>query len=153
MEILIENQQSLRAISSECLKKTATAILNALDCPDGELSLLIVDDAKIALLNQQYRERSGPTNVLSFPMNEGAFSEIMPHLLGDVVISVETCEREAQSTGTSVDQHFNELLIHGILHLFGYDHERSEEEDRRMRAKSDDLLQHIDQPHPAPPNG
>jgi len=115
-----------------------------LGCPDGELSLLIVDDDKIAPLNQQYRGRSGPTNVLAFSMNEGAFADIMPHLLGDVVISAETCLREAQSSGIDVDQHFTELLIHGILHLFGYDHEISETEERRMAAKSEEILQQLE---------
>jgi probable rRNA maturation factor len=112
-----------------------------LDCPDGELSLLIVDDARIALLNEQYRQRSGPTNVLAFPMNEGAFAEVAPHLLGDVVISVETCEREARDAGLAFEQHFDALLVHGILHLFGYDHEQSEEEDQRMRTASERLLE------------
>jgi rRNA maturation RNase YbeY len=141
MEVLIDNQQDLLTIPSARLKKTAMAILNALDCPDGELSLLIVDDDKIAPLNQQYRGRSGPTNVLAFSMNEGAFADIMPHLLGDVVISAETCLKEAQSSGIDFDQHFTELLIHGILHLFGYDHEISETEERRMAAKSEEILQ------------
>jgi len=124
------------------------AILNALDCPDGELSLLIVDDHGIANLNQTYRGRSGPTNVLAFSMNEGAFGDIAPHLLGDVVISVETCQREADAAGISFESHFNELLVHGILHLFGFDHEQSEEEDRRMRAKSEELLRTIDAAQP-----
>lgn len=143
MEVLIDNQQDLLSIPSENLKQTARDILNALDCPDGELSLLIVDDKKITPLNQQYRGRSGPTNVLTFPMNEGAFADVMPHLLGDVVISVETCLREAQSTDLSFEHHFTELLIHGILHLFGYDHERSEEEEHRMAMKSEKILQQL----------
>jgi probable rRNA maturation factor len=120
------------------------AILNALDCPEGELSLLIVDDDGIAALNQHYRGRSGPTNVLAFSMNEGAFGEITPDLLGDVVISAETCLREAESAGVSFERHFTELLIHGILHLFGFDHEQSEEEEHRMIAKSDEILHRID---------
>jgi len=123
--------------------KTATAILNALDCPDGELSLLVVDDETIARLNQQYRDRQGPTNVLAFPMNEGAFADIMPHLLGDVVISSETCRKEAQLAGIGFEQHFTALLIHGILHLFGYDHEQSEEEEQRMAAKAREILQQL----------
>ena len=104
---------------------------------------MIVDDAGIAALNQTYRGRSGPTNVLAFSMNEGAFGDIAPQLLGDVVISVETCQREAQSAGVSFAFHFTELLIHGILHLFGFDHEQSEEEERRMQTKSEELLQCI----------
>jgi probable rRNA maturation factor len=140
MEVLIDNQQNLLSIPNENLKRTARDILSVLGCPDGELSLLIVDDEKITPLNQQYRGRSGPTNVLAFSMNEGAFADIAPHLLGDVVISVETCQREAQSAGISFEQHFTELLIHGILHLFGYDHEQSEEEEQRMATKSEKLL-------------
>lgn len=119
------------------------AILSALDCPDGELSLLLVDDHGIATLNQTYRGRSGPTNVLAFAMNEGAYGDVSPNLLGDVVISVETCQREAEAAGTSFEAHFNELLVHGILHLFGFDHEQSEEDDRRMRARSEELLRTI----------
>ena len=115
-------------------------ILDALDCPDGELSLLIVDDEKIAPLNQQYRGRSGPTNVLAFPMKEGAFTEVMPHLLGDVVISVETGPRETQSAGIGFERHFTELLVHGILHLFGYDHEQSDNEEHRMDARSKEIM-------------
>ena len=76
-------------------------------------------------------------------MNEGEFAEIMPHVLGDVVISADTCDREAQRDGISFEQHFIALLVHGILHLRGYDHERSEEEDRRMEAKSQEILQQL----------
>ena len=94
MEVLIDNQQDLLAIPNANLKRTARDILSVLGCHDGELSLLIVDDNKIRPLNEQYRGRAGATNVLAFPMNEGAFAEVMPHLLGDVVISVETCLRE-----------------------------------------------------------
>jgi len=114
-----------------------------LDCPDGELSLLIVDDAGIAALNQTYRGRPGPTNVLAFAMKEGAFGDVAAHLLGDVVISVETCQREAEAAGVSFAFHFTELLIHGILHLFGFDHEQSEVEEERMRAKSEAILRDI----------
>jgi len=116
-----------------------------LACPDGELSLLLVDDAAMADLNQQYRGRSGPTNVLAFAMNEGDYADVMPQMLGDVVISVDTCQREAQAEGISFDRHFLALLIHGILHLFGYDHETSEEDERRMTAKSRDVLQRLDE--------
>lgn len=94
----------------------------------------------MAALNHQYRGRAGPTNVLAFAMQEGAFCDVAPDLLGDVVISVQTCEREARTAGVDFDHRFDELLVHGILHLMGYDHERSAEENRRMRAKTDQLL-------------
>ena len=114
-----------------------------MDFPDGEISILLVDDPQIATLNQQYLDRQGPTNVIAFAMREGEFSHLTPHLLGDVVISMDTTAREAQEAGLSKARRFNELLIHGILHLFGYDHEDSKKEDRRMEEKSRELLEMI----------
>ena len=115
-------------------------ILNALDFPDAELSILIVDDPEIATLNGQYLHREGPTNVIAFPMLEGDFADISPQLLGDVVVSMDTAQKEADIAGIHVDQRLLELLVHGILHLVGYDHELSETEAFRMDAKSHELL-------------
>ncbi len=95
-------------------------------------------------MNRQYLGRNGPTNVIAFPMQEGDFSAMNPHLLGDVVISVETCQREAEAAGMGFDRRFTELLIHGILHLFGYDHEKSSAEADRMFRKTEDLLAQLD---------
>ncbi len=114
-----------------------------MDSPDGELSILIVDDSQIKILNKEYLKREGPTNVIAFPMREGEFSNITPHLLGDVVISVETAQKEAEKTGISMAERFTQLLVHGILHLFGYDHEKSEEEAVEMEKKSEELLELI----------
>lgn len=114
-----------------------------MDSPDGELSILIVDDFQIEILNREYLKREGPTNVIAFPMREGKFSNITPHLLGDVVISVETAQKEAEKTGISMAERFTQLLVHGILHLFGYDHEKSEEEAVEMEKKSEELLELI----------
>jgi probable rRNA maturation factor len=101
---------------------------------------VIVDDAHIAELNKRYLNRSGPTNVIAFPMRAGDFSDIMPNLLGDVVISAETARQEAEAAGTRFVLRLSELLVHGVLHLFGYDHEESEKESDRMQQKSDELL-------------
>ena len=114
-----------------------------MDFPDGEISILLVDDPQIATLNQQYLDRQGPTNVIAFAMREGEFSHLTPHLLGDVVISMDTAAREAQEAGLRKARRFNELLIHGILHLFGYDHEDSEKQARRMEEKSRELMELI----------
>ena len=114
-----------------------------MDSPDSELSLLITDDPEIAELNQQYRHRKGPTNVLAFPMHEGDFSEVNPELLGDVVISAETAAREGKKLGVSFKQRLDFLLVHGILHLFGYDHEISEEEAIKMEKKTEELYELI----------
>ena len=127
------------------LKTKAKAILNALGSRnDYELSLTIVDDIDMAELNLSYRNKQGPTNVLSFPMTEGMFSDITPNLLGDVVISVDTAEREAATAGITIEERLSQLLIHGILHLFGYDHELSEEAETEMASKSLELLRLIE---------
>jgi len=114
-----------------------------LDCPDGEISILIVDDPQIEKLNQQYLNREGPTNVIAFAMREGEFSDLSPHLLGDVVISTDTAAQEAQIAATSVERRFSELLVHGILHLMGFDHETSEKDARIMEDKSRELIELI----------
>jgi probable rRNA maturation factor len=129
------------------VQKIAQAILNALECLDGELSVVLVDDAHIAQLNDSYLGRQGPTNVIAFPMREGDFGDINPHLLGDVVISMDTCAREAREGDLSTETRFYELLVHGILHLFGYDHIHNDEEARVMDAKSKELLTVIDRMH------
>jgi len=94
-----------------------------------------VDDEEIHRLNLQYLGRDRPTNVIAFPMDgpDG-------RLLGDVVISTETAQREARERGVSFEEHLALLLIHGILHLLGYDHERGGEEELRMREKEEELL-------------
>lgn len=109
--------------------------------------MVLVDDTRIAQLNDIYLGRQGPTNVIAFPMREGDFGEINPDLLGDVVISMDTCAREALEGNLSTETRFYELLVHGILHLFGYDHIHDEEEARVMDAKSRELLTLIDRMH------
>ena len=111
-----------------------------MDYPDGELSLVIVDDLRISELNRQYLGRSGPTNVITFPMREGDFADLTPGLLGDVVISVETARREAAAAGIRWETRMTALLIHGILHLFGYDHENDTAAAEKMQTESDRLM-------------
>lgn len=78
--------------------------------------------------------------MISFSMQEGEFGDINPQIIGDVVISADTCAREAEQGGISIESRFDQLLIHGILHLFGYDHVHTETEAAAMEAKSDELL-------------
>jgi len=131
-------------VSLRKIRQTAQAVLNALGCPDSELSILILDDHQISALNREYLQRDGPTNVIAFPMREGQFSEIAPDLLGDVVISVDTTRREAIDSGLDFEARFTQLLVHGILHLLGYDHEKNEEDARKMEAKSNELLHRLE---------
>jgi probable rRNA maturation factor len=107
------------------------------------MSLLIVDDPRIEIINGEYLQHQGPTNVISFAMQEGEFSQVSPFLLGDVVISADTAEKEASLAGISFRQRLIELLIHGILHLAGFDHEQDEAEAQIMETKSGILLEMI----------
>ncbi len=108
------------------ITRVARTVLKDLNHPDKEISILLVDDRQIRELNDKYLKRNRPTNVISFPMAQGEFSEITPQLLGDVVISVETAIKEAQELGLSLEEEIAFLLIHGILHLMGYDHTRGD---------------------------
>ena len=92
-------------------------------------------DSEIHTLNHQYRQKNKPTDVLSFPLAD----ELQPHLLGDVIISVETAARQAQRRGHPLREEMQTLLIHGILHLLGYDHEISRSEAIRMHRKEQEV--------------
>ena len=122
------------------IQQKTTDILNALDYHDAELSILIVDDPQIAILNKKYLRRYGPTNVIAFPMRTDQFSNINPELLGDVVISIETAEREGKIAGISTEERVTQLLVHGILHLLGYDHEKNKTRADEMEQKSNEIL-------------
>lgn len=98
----------------------------------------------MSLLNWEYRKRRGPTNVLAFAMREGEFAEISPELLGDVIISLPTAQREAEEAGISLDSSISRLLVHGILHLVGFDHERGEESAREMEKQGAKLLAELE---------
>lgn len=111
---------------------------------DCELSILFTDDAEIAKLNSDYRGKEGPTDVLSFSMNEGDGPPCPEPILGDVVISVTTAERQALAEGVSLQEEILRLLIHGVLHLLGYDHENvSEQEAQKMRDRETELFQQL----------
>jgi len=143
MDVLINNQHDQHGIDREEIRKTAEIILNTLDKTEAELSILMVDDLKITDLNKRYLNREGPTNVIAFPMQAGEFTQVNPYLLGDVVISTDTADREGATAGIGTAMRLRQLLVHGILHLCGYDHEESEHEALRMEKKADLLLQAI----------
>jgi probable rRNA maturation factor len=98
-----------------------------------ELSLAVVTKRTIHRLNKTYREKDKPTDVLSFSRLEDAFASPVPEI-GDVVICREIAVEQAKAYGAPIAEEYQRLAVHGILHLFGYDHERSEAEARRMFA-------------------
>ena len=144
MEIQVTDLQNEIATEPEKIETKARRILDALACPEGELSIALVNDEQMSELNRRYRRRQGPTNVLAFPMNEGEFSEISEGLLGDVVISVPTAWREASGAGISLDNMISRLLVHGILHLVGFDHEKGGDAARKMEEQTAELLTLLD---------
>lgn len=101
---------------------------------------MLVNDKKIQELNQKYLHRDKPTNVLAFSMRKGEFSIIHPDILGDIVISVETAKKQSNKFGLDQIEMIILLLVHGILHLIGYDHEGSKKEARRMAIKQKKLF-------------
>jgi probable rRNA maturation factor len=112
-----------------------------LGCTSSELSVSIVGDRAIRILNREYLGKDRPTNVISFSMQEGEFSHLNPAMLGDVVISADIAAREAEEGGIPVYERIVFLMLHGILHLTGYDHERSgEKEAARMEAKESEIM-------------
>lgn len=111
-----------------------------MDCPEAEISLTLVNDPAMARFNQTLLQRRGPTNVIAVPIQGGPFPEVQPHILGDVIISLETTRRQARQYGWRFLELLDLYLIHGILHLLGYDHEGTDAEAGRMAAKTQELF-------------
>ena len=116
------------------LGRSGRRLLARLGRADAELSVLLVSDPVMRELNRRWRGRDRPTDVLSFAQAEGPLDP-PGALLGDVVISVDTARRQAAERATPLARESERLLIHGLLHLLGYDHERSEAEARRMQRR------------------
>ncbi len=138
MEILISVLIDESEVSEELLKfikELSEEVMRMEDCQlDAELSVALTDDEGIKELNSTYRGIDSPTDVLSFPQED-------EHILGDIVISLETAKRQAMEGGHFFHEEICILLIHGILHLIGYDHEEDEEaeemetREREIKAK------------------
>jgi probable rRNA maturation factor len=126
------------AADTALLYRRAQALLEALGHGDSELSLVLVDDAEGAKLNEGFRGRQGPTDVLSFSLLEGDHAEHRGALLGDVVIAIQVAARQAAELGHGIDDELLRLTIHGVLHLLGHDHAEVEEA-RVMEAREREL--------------
>ena len=134
------------AVDVRRLIRLADRLLTECGVADHTVSMLLVDDREMTRLNSQYRGKNKPTNVLSFPFAEGAdesLALIPVKELGDIVISVDTALRESIEFGQTLFERLTWLTIHGMLHLLGYDHERSEEDERAMLARENELLDKV----------
>jgi probable rRNA maturation factor len=118
-------------------------LLRSIGLHNAELSVLFVGDRAMRSLNRRYRGKDKSTDVLSFSLREGKFPHIQPNILGDIVIAVPTAVRQAAETGHTLSREIEFLLIHGLLHLLGYDHERGEEEARKMKRRERQLLKRL----------
>lgn len=101
----------------------------------AEISVLLVGDRSMRTLNRRYRGKDRTTDVLSFPLRGGRFSRVQSGLLGDIVISVPAAARQAREMGETLRSEIDRLLVHGFLHLLGFDHERGGTAARRMEAR------------------
>jgi len=147
-EISVSNRQKRVAVDSGKIRRAARKILGELGFEGHELSVVIVDDPEITRLNRRYFRRNRPTNVISFPMTAGEVAPGRPRILGDVVISAETARRQAEEGGADGEEEMLFLLIHGILHLAGYDHEGTAAERRKMEERERELFARLRSPSP-----
>ncbi|HOD97197.1 MAG TPA: rRNA maturation RNase YbeY [Syntrophales bacterium] len=116
-------------------------LLRYLGHSDAEVSMLLVDDEGIREINRSYLQRDYSTNVISFAMREGPYGQLHPQVLGDIVISVETACRQGDKGALSMTESLSFFMIHGLLHLLGYDHEGVDARDiQRMEEKEDELF-------------
>lgn len=141
MEILVENRQT-RPLPTDMLTQAAEISLLDLGMVNNcELSLLFVADEEIAEINESYLDHEGPTNVISFAMQEGELPpELKGVLLGDIIISTDTAAKEAAEGGITLDERLLQLMLHGILHLTGYEHVNDEVEAKVMEKRGQELL-------------
>ena len=138
VQLLIRNPEARS--HRRTLRELASRILRDLGSPDAELSILITDDEEVHALNRNYRGKDAPTDVLSFSQMEGEGGDPEGRLLGDVVISWDRAVRQGEEYGHGTRKELRRLLVHGVLHLLGHDHEGSKEEADRMKTLEDRLL-------------
>jgi probable rRNA maturation factor len=140
MIIEILNLQNKVRVNKNRLKELAESVLKSMDESDAELSVLVSDDGYIKKLNKKYRNKNAATDVLAFSAREGVNPRAESSVLGDVVISAETAKREAEKRKISFHEEMSLYLIHGILHLLGYDDAKAAEREI-MRAKENELME------------
>ena len=141
MKIQIENNQTKIKIQRRKIRCTVLKLLKIMDCANKELSISFVDDNAIKQLNNLYLQRDNSTNVLSFSLQEGEYGNINPNILGDIVISAETAQRDAAKGDLSLSEEIDLLIIHGLLHLLGFNHENTTKaQTTKMQIKERELF-------------
>ena len=126
-------------VDRRTMRRRAEKMLALLERDDAELSVAFVDDATIHALNRDYRNKDKPTDVLAFAMSEGEHGHMAGCVLGDVIISAPTAQRQARAAKKTLLAECTMLLAHGLLHLLGWDHDTAVK-DRAMRAETVRLI-------------
>ena len=150
LKIYFENEQDKLPITYKLKMLIREAVEATLDFEDYrnvcEVSVTFTDNEGIRELNNKFRQIDRPTDVLSFPLfdfdgesEEPPVDDIM-NMLGDIVISLEKAREQAEEYGHSFDREVAFLCVHSMLHLLGYDHETSEEDDKNMRARQSEIM-------------
>ena len=149
MPVVLSSRLHSRRLRLSRLHSLAENILRASGSSRADLSLLLVGDRSMRRLNRLYRRKDRTTDVLAFPMRR-IRSRLTPHasrftssMLGDVVVSLPQAAKQAKQAGHSLEQEFTVLVVHGLLHLLGYDHERSVREARRMSRRESLVLRRL----------
>jgi len=141
MGVLLRNDHPDININCNDIENKIAKIMDHLDCPNQEVSILLTGDKDIRQLNQEFRSMDQPTDVLSFPQNSDEDPCISEEIiLGDIAVSLDIAKTQAIEHGLDFKEEIILLLIHGILHLLGYDHEISEQEEQKMRNKTRELF-------------
>jgi probable rRNA maturation factor len=133
-------KKKVKGVESKLLSKIAHRALEILGLSKVELSIALVSDAQIKRLNKLYRNKDKPTDVLSFPIGEKVEDWL---ILGDIVISMDTAKRQAQELGHSLEEELKRLLVHGLVHLLGYDHELGGEEEKKFFELEEFVLREL----------
>jgi len=145
LTIHYRNQVRRSGVDARALKAAMRKLLESVDEPDAAISVTLVDDDTIAVLNREHRGKNNPTDVLSFPLEPEHFAN--ERLLGDIVISVDTARRQAADYDAPLQREIERLMIHGLLHVLGHDHVDPQER-RRMEAEEQRLAAAIGMPWP-----
>lgn len=140
--ILIKNTQRKQAIDLKKIERDAQKILNELGYPDFDLGIWFTNNKTIRYYNKKYRDKDKATDILSFSFhpNLKAGESIKPKseddkALGDLVISVEYVAKAAKEQGTTLENHLQRLIVHGVCHLLGYDHEKDEDYEKMQKKE------------------
>ncbi len=139
MGITILNRQRAFKVSHSTLRRVAKCVLGRFGEDRSSLSIVLVDDETIARYNRQYLSHEGPTDVISFPQREGEVASPHQGVLGDVMVSVERAHHQAQEYRHTLEEEVALLVIHGILHLLGWD-DQTPQERREMEEEQERLL-------------